>query len=171
MNTDWAELGKKIGSMKDGHIGETADDAVARKVMEELFGEAWIVKTVDYAISWQPGRELAMNCLRLLKSPRAAQYAYEVYKRSEGEKAIQAVWLIKQLCHPMALDWVGEFLDDKNVAETGIGVLDQLVWNNEVKDDDRIEQLLNKADTVYGGILKPKANFIREYIQKRAGIY
>ena len=71
----------------------------------------------------------------------------------------------------MALDWVGEFLDDKNVAETGIGVLDQLVWNNEVKDDDRIEQLLNKADTVYGGILKPKANFIREYIQKRAGIY
>lgn len=170
MTTDWAGIGKKIGSIKE-HTVSGADAGATGDVMEELFGEAWIKKAVDFAISWQPGRELAMNCLRLLKSPRSVQYAYEVYKSSEGEQAVQAVWLIKQLCHPMSLDWVGEFLDDRNVAETGIGVLDQLVWHNEVKDDDRIEQLLNKADHVYGGILKPKANFIREYIQKRAGIY
>lgn len=130
-------------------------------------GEEWIITTVEHAISFKPGNEVAMNCLHLLKSEKAVLYGYDAYKSSTGDRASQAVWLIKRICHPIALNWVDEFLSDENVAKEGLGVLDQLLWSEQIDVDDNVTQLLNKADTIFDGQMKNGVEFIRLYLRER----
>lgn len=160
MITDWDILGKEIGSESGGHD-------YAQKALEEVLGAEWITATVEYIMSFERGSEFAMNCLRLLKSEKAVLYAYDVYKNATGERADRAVWLIKHIHHPIALNWVNEFLNDENVAHWGQGVLDQLLWTEEIQIDSMVIQLLNKAETVFDGGLKENVAFIREYLKGR----
>ena len=111
-----------------------------------------------------------MNCLRLIHSTKATTYAYRVYKTSNSERAAQAVWLIKQLANPISLDWVEEFLDDKNVINWGVGVLDQLLWCEQIKYDNRVKSLLELADKNSNGELRENTDFIRQFMDERNSV-
>src|SRR5829696_1781359 len=114
MITNWKELAKQIGSLHEN--GERGGDDFAQMAFEQIFGRDWIENTVEHIVSFKPGSEVAMNCLRLLRLKQAVLYAYEIYKSSSGERAAQAVWLIEHIAHPVSFDWIEEFLKDENVT-------------------------------------------------------
>src|SRR5688572_17273225 len=100
MISNWKEIALKVGSLhNDG--SESGGDSYGQAALEEILGDEWMQGTVDHIISFKRGSEVATNCLRLIHSPKAAIYAYNIYKLSEGEKADRAVWLIKQIAHPV----------------------------------------------------------------------
>jgi hypothetical protein len=109
-----------------------------------------------------------MNCLRLLRSEKAVLYAHEIYIESTGERASQAVWLIKQIAHPVSIAWIEEFLNDPNVIDWGLGVLDKLLWAGEIPYDEKAQSLLDLAVFNSKGILQGHVDFIKEYMENRA---
>src|SRR5687768_441184 len=117
MITDWKELANQIGTLRDD--GESGGDEFARIAFEQILGKKWIESTVDHIVSFKRGSELAMNSLRYIRSKQAALYAYDIYKSTSGDRASQAVWLIKHIAHPISLEWVEEFLNDENVMGWG----------------------------------------------------
>ncbi|MDO6432622.1 hypothetical protein Q4E93_18600 [Flavitalea sp. BT771] len=165
MITDWAEIGRQIGSIRED--GEAGGDDYATAAFETILGDEWITATVEYSISMKRGQEVAMNCLRLLRSEKAVLYAYQIYKSSTGERASQAVWFIKQMANPISISWIEEFLNDPNVIEWGLGVLDKLLWGEEMPYDEKAKSLLDLAVTNSNGILQEHVNFIKEYIAER----
>ena len=165
MNTDWSEIARQIGSIHES--GESGGDDYARNALEAILGNEWITTTVEYSISFKPGREIAMNCLRLLHSEKAVKYAYRIYKGSTGERASQAVWFIKQIAHPVSISWIEEFLNDPNVINWGLGVLDKLLWSEEMPYDENAKVLLELALANSKGALQGHVNFIKEYIADR----
>lgn len=165
MITDWTQLAKQLGSL--GEDGETGDNSYTQQAFDEILGDEWIENAVEHSISFKPGKELAMNCLRYFHSIKATKYAYQVYKASAGERADQAVWLIKHLANPLSFDWIEEFLNDKNTIHWGLGVLDQLLWTEQVSYDDKAKYLLELADKNSNGQLKEQINFIKQYIEER----
>ena len=166
MTTDWKQLAKQLGSLHDDG-SECGGDSFAQQAFDEILGDEWIESTVEHIISFKGGGELAMNCLRYLHSTKATLYAYKVYKTCEGEKADRAVWLIKHLANPISLNWVEEFLTDKNVIHWGVGVLDQLLWTEQIPYDDKAKSLLLLADSNSNGQLKEQTDFIRKYLDER----
>ncbi|OQP65872.1 hypothetical protein A3860_14860 [Niastella vici] len=89
------------------------------------------------------GSEVAKDCLRLIHSSKAAIFAYSKYKSSTDEHADSAVWLIKQLAHPVSFRWIEAFLNDANVIGWGLGVWDQL----QIPYDEKAEALIQMALT------------------------
>ena len=165
MLTDWTKLANQLGLLRDN--GESGGDSCAQEAFDEILGDEWIESTVEHIIAIKRGRELAMSCLRYLHSTKATQYAYKIYKSSDGERADQAVWLIKHLGNPISFDWIEEFLNDSNVIHWGIGVLDQLLWGEQIPYDDKAKSLLELADKNSNGRLKEQTDFIRKYIEER----
>src|SRR5687767_13262284 len=113
MISNWIEIALKVGSLKSD--GESGGDSYGKAALEEIPGDEWIQSTVDHILSFKRGSEVATDCLRLIHSSRAAIYAYNIYKLSDGEKADRAVWLNKQIAHPVSVQWIEEFLNDENV--------------------------------------------------------
>ena len=136
--------------------------------MEEILGEEWVESTVDHIISFKRGSEVATDCLHLIHSPKAAIYAYSIYKSSTAERTDRAVWLIKQLANPVSFQWVEEFLNDANVISWELGVLDQLLWRNQIAYGERVEALLQLAQANFEGQLADSVDLIRSYLQARA---
>ncbi len=135
--------------------------------------KVWIKEAVEKAIFNEPGAELAMNCLRLISSELAADYAYSIYQSDfDADRKNMAVWLIKHLTVRKSYHWIEEFLNDKSVIGWGIGVLDQLLWTEKIdyeKEKGRIDYLLNIALTNSNGELKDNVDFIKEYFKAREG--
>lgn len=166
MTTDWTYLARQLGSLhEDG--SESGGDNFAQKAFDEIFGDEWIESSVEHIISPKGGQELAMNCLRYIQSTKAANYAYQIYKTSGRERAERAVWLIKQIANPISIDWVEEFLNDENVIHWGIGVLDQLLWTEQIPYNDKAKYLLKLAEQNSNGHLKNHTDFIRKYMDER----
>jgi len=167
MTTNWTELGEKIGAISED--GESGSSVYASIAFEEILGQEWIENTVEHivALKFKLGQELAMNCLKLIHSQKAVQYAYNIYKSSNGERASQAVWLIKQIAHPFSYGYIEEFLDDDNVKGWGIGVLDKLLWEEQIQYDSKVEHLLQLAEGKGNEDLQGQVNFIREYLGER----
>lgn len=166
MTTDWTQLARQLGSLRDNG-SENGGDSFAQQAFDNILGDEWIESTVEHIISFKSGRELAMNCLSYLRSTKAANYAYHIYKISNGERADQAVWLIKHLANPISFNWIEEFLNDQNVIHWGIGVLDQLLWTEQIPYDDKAKSLLELADKNSNGQLKEQTDLIRHSIGKR----
>lgn len=165
MKTDWKQLAKQIGSLQEDG-SECGSDTFSQQAFDEILGDEWIESAVEHIISFKSGRELAMNCLRYLHSNKAIIYTYNVYKNSDGERAEQAVWLIKHLANPISFDWIEEFLNDQNVIHWGVGVLDQLLWTEQIPYDDKAKFLLELADRNSNGKLKEQTDFVRKYIEE-----
>jgi hypothetical protein len=166
MITNWLELSKQIGSLNDNGA-EIGGTKYTTKALDEILGNEWIENTVEHIIAHKPGSELAINCLQYLNSALACSYAYKVYKTADRERAQVAVWIIKQIAHPIALGWVKEFINDKNVLHLGLGVLDQLLWTDKIENNHNIEILLDLANKNSDGGLKPKIDFIRNYLSEK----
>ena len=165
MITDWIQLARQINSLREDDT-EIGGDSFAIQALDEILGNEWIETSVEYIVSFEHGGELAMNCLRHLRSTKATKYAYQVYKSSNGERANRAVWLIKHIANPISLDWVEEFLNDQNVILLGVDILDQLLLTEQIPYDEKVESLLDLADKNSNGQLKEHTDFIREYIDK-----
>lgn len=166
MISNWIEIALKVGSLKSD--GESGGDNYGKAALEEILGDEWIQSTVAHIISFKRGSEVATDCLRLLHSSRAAIYAYDIYKSSDGEKADRAVWLIKQIAHPVSSQWIEEFLNDINVITSGLGVLDQLLWAKQIPYDEKTERLLQLALDKSEGQLADRIDFIRRYLTTRS---
>lgn len=90
-----------------------------------------------------------------------------MFIKHDEERADQAVWLIKHIANPISLDWVEEFSKDKNVIHCGLGILDQLLWTEQIPYDDKAKSLLELADKNSNGQLKEQIDFIKQYINER----
>lgn len=157
MKTNWYELTFSIGQ----------DSQYVSRAFETILGDEWIEDTVECAIEYGLGGELAMNCLRHIHSEKACIYAYNVYKSSTGERARMAIWLIKHLTNKISYPWVEDFLNDKNVMDWGLGVLDQLLWGQIIEYDENVERLLQLAHINSKGGLDELIQFIRDYLKDR----
>jgi hypothetical protein len=166
MITDWKKLAYQLGALHDDD-SENGNDTLAQQAFDEILGDEWIRSTVEHIISFKQGRELAMNCLSYLHSTKATYYAYQVYKTSNGERAEQAVWLIKHLVNPISFDWIEEFLNDTTIMHLGIGVLDQLLWTEQIPFNEKASSLLDLADRKSNEMLKEQTDFIRKYVEER----
>ena len=171
MKSNWENIGLKVGSLDGNKNIELGGNDLAKKAIEEILGEEWIKTTVDHIIQVKRGSELAMNCLRLLELEKATIYAYEIYKKSDGEQAAEAVWLIKQIANPKAFKWVEEFINDPNVITWGFGLLDQLLWTENIYYNDHKEQV----DSLFLLALKNSNNqlqedvdFVKKYLNERS---
>jgi hypothetical protein len=92
--------------------------------------------TVATGGSWPKACCATSSCRRLRNSRMAPT------KSATGPRAAAALWLIREIAHPRAIDWVEEFLSDPVMAATGISVLDQLVFTQALDvDDPRYEHL------------------------------
>ena len=166
MITDWKQLARQLGTLTDDG-SESGGDNFAIKAFDEILGDEWIESTIEQIISFEYGQELAMSCLRYIRSTKATNYAYHVYKTSNGERAERAVWLIKHIANPTAFEWVEEFLNDINVIHWGIGLLDQLLWTEQILYNDKVNSLLELANKNSNDQLKAQTDFIRKYISER----
>lgn len=170
MQTDWKEIGITIGSITD--YSERGGSNFATLAFEEILGTEWVEHTVNAAISRNTGSELAMNCLRLISSEKAAYYAYAIYKSTNEteDRRRLSVWLIKHLAVKKAYSWVEEFINDNLVIGWGIGVLEQLLWAEVIDYDDEkdnVEALLELALKNSNGELQDNVDFIRGYLNER----
>ena len=170
MKSDWEKIGEIVGSLDGNKNIELGGNDLAKKAIEEILGEEWIKTTVDHIVQVKRGSELAMNCLRLLESEKATIYAYDIYKNSNGEKASEAVWLIKQIANHISFKWIEEFLNDPNVMTLGFGLLDQLLWTENIFYNDNKE----KVDSLFRLALKNSNNqlqvdvdFVKKYLSDR----
>ena len=170
MKSNWENIGLKVGSLDGNKQIELGGNDLAKKAIAEILGEEWIQTTVDHIVQVKRGSELAMNCLRLLESEKATNYAYEIYKNSNGERASEAVWLIKQIANPVAFKWVEEFLNDPNVMIWGFGLLDQLLWTENILYDDekeKVDSLFQLALINSDNKLKEDVDFVKKYLNDR----
>jgi hypothetical protein len=165
MTIDWEQLATQLGLLHES--GERGGNSYAQQAFDEILGDEWIESTVEYILSFKRGRELAMNCLSHIHSTKATKYAYTIYKNSDGERGIDAVWLIKHLANRISFSWVEEFLNDPNVIHWGVGVLDQLLWTEQISFDNKAKSLLELADKNSNGKLKEQTDFIRQYMNER----
>jgi hypothetical protein len=163
---DWAALALELGTDFPGG-SETGTD-VARLALETILGEQNIARAVELRLTFGSGYNVAESVLRHIRSERATDLAYAAYKGSTGERAVQAVALIWEIGHPKALDWIEEFLADDNVARTGIGVLDALLFRHAIDEvDDRVDRLLTVAEHHEIEYVREQAAFIRSYLNAR----
>ena len=167
MKTDWDKIENETQEIISGYGSKTAE-----KAFELILGDEWIKDTVNKAIQYDGGSsELAMNCLKLISSEKAADFAYSTYKNdNDSENKAMAVWLIKHLAVKKSYYWIEEFLNDKNVIGWGIGVLDQLLWTEKIDYEDekeKIDYLFNLALTNSNGELKENVDFIKKYLKDR----
>lgn len=165
MTTNWKQLAIELGTLNAD--GETGGDKFAQEAFDKILGDEWIESTVEYIVSIKVGRELALSCLSYLQSTKAVQYAYSIYKSSNGERAEQAVWVIKHLKNPISLDWVEEFLNDATVMHLGVGILDQLLWTEQIPFNKKANSLLDLAEEKSNEMLKEQTDFIRKYVEER----
>ena len=166
MVTDWIVLVERVGSLKDDG-SQSGGETITKKAFDEILGDEWIEDAVETAISLKRGSELAMSCLRFISSTKATQYAYKIYESSEGERARQAVWLIKHIANPISYNWIKQFLNDGNVIDWGLGVLDQLLWTEQVPYNENVKSLLDLANENSQGQLKDLVDFIQSYLEQR----
>ena len=162
---DWMALALSVGLDPDG--GQMSDRHTQR-ALEEVLGEENIKAAVDLRLGFGPGWMIAEGVLRYIRSERATDLAYEAYTTAGGDRSIQAVFLIKEIAHPKALDWVEELLRDERVTGLGANLLDQLVWRHEIElDDAQVRRLLSLAEAHPDEGVRDNAAFIRGYTSKR----
>ena len=146
-----------------------SQDGKSKLAIESFLGESWVKSTVDYIIQLKPEWNLAINCLRVLESELATDYAYSIYKNSiDNDDRRIAALIVKDIAHPKSIAWVEEFLGDQNTADFGIGILDQLLWSEKIEFNEMTDSLLNKAEQMWDGSLSSNVSFIRDYLSKRS---
>jgi hypothetical protein len=176
---DWAQLAEQAGIVTRYSAGSgTATNQgseEARRALEWLIGQTNIRSGVEVWLAGRPGEQAAAaaawSVLMYIRSKSATEFAFEAYRtaRTEGrgDDAALAVMLIKDICHPMALDWVDEFLEYEPVANVGVGLVDQaLFWGVIYPDDERLDHWLTTAEAKSDPYLKEAVQRIRESMAK-----
>jgi len=145
MTVEWIELATHLGSIRDDG-GEWCDTDLTSRALEALVGEDNIRAAVELVVSNEPGRLLAQYVLVHMRSPIAAEMAYDIYQTSDDRsRAYWAAHLIALIGHPRAFAWIPVFLSDDgdNVAHVGMDLLDGLLSSAGVDlEPQEVERLL-----------------------------
>lgn len=141
VSINWAELADDLGK----HTSFGTD--IARWALEQIIGISEIDAAVDLVIDEGSGWNVAQSVLVYVSAEEALDRAYRIYQRSDEERAVRAVRLIKDLGHAKALAWISDFLGDSRLGSLGIDVLDQLIWVHAVDPEDpAVQAVLALAD-------------------------
>ncbi len=156
---NWANLaraaGVTAGRSPEGLFSTLAGTQVAKDALEALIGEENIRAGVDLAVFGGPGElaasATAQSVLVHIQSQIATEAAYEIYRAAKGDgdfaTAAIAVLVIADLCHPLALDWMDEFLEHPSTAGAAISVIIDALGSIHLESDDpRIERWLGVAE-------------------------
>lgn len=161
MSIDWAHYVQEFGA--ESSFGTD----LARRVLERILGEENIARAVQLILEEEPGWTVAQSVLVHITSKRAVEMAYQAYQQSTGQRAVNAVFLIKDIAHPRALAWVAEFLVDPRLGTLGIDVLDQLIWNHSADPEDpNVEALLRLAQQHPTEAVRQRAASVRAYAEQ-----
>jgi hypothetical protein len=161
MSIDWARFAEEFGAERGfgTHLAEG--------VLERILGEENIARAVQLILDEEPGWTAAQSVLVHITSERAVELAYQAYQQSTGQRAVNAVFLIKDIAHPRALAWVAEFLADPRLGTLGIDVLDQLIWQHSADPEDpEVEALLRMAEQHPTEAVRQNAASVRAYAEQ-----
>ncbi len=139
---NWEEIAESLELFDEN--GERAGSYAAKKALVILLGEDNLRGAVDYYISYEPGCELALSVLRMLKPPSAMQRCYEIFENSESiEDKRNAVYVLKYISDRRVLPWIEKFIQysDEGVQNWGVEIIDQLLYTNIIEPDDCVHLL------------------------------
>lgn len=134
---DWSTLAEELGALRKD--GESCERSQARAALERIVGEDALRDAVDQYVAERPGAELIRLVLGLFRPWPAMQRCMEVFDDDGNPDArVQAVELLRHIADARVLDHVPRFLDDDDpkVQTMGAGILDRLLWANEVEEAD-----------------------------------
>jgi len=134
---NWKELACKVGAVTpEGEVGGTE---YARKALVEILGEDLIIGAVRAFLALESGSELARNVLWVLRPDCALRECFRRFSESQDvEERRLSVALIASIPNRLAVEWVQEFLDDKDseIQSWGATVLLNLVFEDQVEEDE-----------------------------------
>lgn len=147
MKTNWEELSKQIGVRREDGT-ELYQSKNSAEALEIILGDEWIYHAVDTFIDGTPGNELAIKTLRYIVSPKAAAYAYKIFKEnkdSDYQKANMAVWALSDIRTQLAMDYIEDIVQYSAYEGQCFAVFRNLVFDHiQWFDEDRLYSFLNK---------------------------
>jgi hypothetical protein len=152
MTTNWAVLGKKLGTLKEDGSETLVGQNNFGDALEEILGEEWLHDSVDAFLEGRKGSHLALKTVGFLRSRKAAVYAYSLfkkYKKTNNQKANLAIFALMDILHPICMTYVSEFLSDKTYQQMGVALLRNLIFDNHrlYKKED-LDALLSMAEKI-----------------------
>jgi len=168
----WSLLAEQLGLIENEPDGwnESGGSGDAQRALEQVVGEDEMRAAVDYYVTGEPGCELARSVLWLLK-PRSAMVRCREIASTSGDPEVRrsAVELLRVVADRTVMSWIPEYLadPDEGVQIWGIGILDQLLWDNAVEPEEA-ESLLLSADQHQNAAVRERAQFIRSFLTDRA---
>lgn len=157
MQANWEEIAKELGTLRE--YSEIGGSSLGVEALEVILGAEFFEQAVEYYISCKPGFELARSVLLCVKPWTAMKHCYEIYKNTNDiEVKRSAVELLRVVSDRRVLEWIPEFLSDpdEGVQNSGIGVVDQLLFWQILHDED-VRPILESA-----------MNYSSEYVRKQA---
>lgn len=161
---DWERLADHFGAAEavSGRHGHLA--------LAEIIGADRIRASVDWYVEGRPGAELARHALWRLQPVIARDRCVEIWRSDDAPTRRQtAVELLRVVATADDIDLIADFLGDPDelVQVWGFGILDQLLWSNQVDPDDA-EPMLATAANHSNPAVRERCGFIRSYLWKRA---
>jgi hypothetical protein len=152
MTTNWADLGKKLGTLQENGGEILAGPNNFAEALEEILGEKWLHDSVDAFIEGRKGSHLAIKTVGFLRSRKAAEYAFGLfkkYKKTDISKANLAIFALMEILNPICMTYVSEFLNNKTYENLGIALLRNLIFDghHSYKKDD-LEALFSMAEKI-----------------------
>ena len=169
---NWEKIAKELGTIQKlsgGAIAESGGNDYAKQAISKILGENTLKEAVDYYLKSKPGSELARSVLSLIRSPSALNYCFEIYNTNQNIKIRRnTVYLIQGIVDSSALPWVKIFLNDpdKEIQNSGAGVLDQLLWCEFIEPEDCNDELdiLKKHQN---SSVRERYKFIKNFLKDR----
>lgn len=139
---DWKRLAIKVGSInpRRRHI-EHGGDYYAALALELFLDPVIIDSATDAALQLEPGSELALSVLKMVRPWRAMKRCYAIYKKHDDiQDALRALYLIYQMADARSLTWVEEFLahENANVAKLGADIVSEALWHDQLASESKL---------------------------------
>lgn len=147
---DWGALAEAAGLINEttgGGFSERGGTLEAERAICGLLGDDVLIGAVNHAIKLVRGSNLAQSVLRILRPPSAMDRCRQIWLSDADEEARGlAIWLLKDIADNRVLEWVPDFLSDRNqtVQRCGIMIVDQLILDGFASIDD-VMYIINLA--------------------------
>jgi hypothetical protein len=162
---DWAGLHTTLGT------GDWGGTEIAQLALAVIIGDAALRDAVDCYVGSRPGSEVARSVLMHVKPVAAHDRCLEIYRQDRDPMRRQlALDLFRYLAVHDDAPLVSEFLanTDPSIQNLGIGVLDQLVWADEVEAEEAETYLVAAEQHANPGV-RETAEWIRGVLRRADG--
>jgi hypothetical protein len=170
MKTNWQELSKKLGVLKEDN-SELYQGKNSSEALEEIFGDAWLQETLDSFIDGKPGNELAIKTLRFISSPKAAAMAFKIYNENKdinSQKASLAVWALSDIRTELSMDYAERIIERPEYEGIAIAVIRNLIYDHiHLFTEEKILTVLNKISSKNKEDIEPLREFVQKYFHPK----